>query len=583
MAVPDTPKTNMLDQDTNAFPKMLCSPPPTETGATSTKNDEKYLVDKATNTVDSVTLEEKKDKPNEATDNVKPDLSKVSRSRKLTLLGLFTFGAFLDSFNNSALFPAIPVIANELGFDPSETVWIISGYPLTFAAFLLMSGRISDVYTPKPVFIIGSLVVGTTHLIGGFMRQKIALVLLRALGGIGGAMMIPSALSLVIQMFPTPSHQARAISVFSSAGAIGNILGLLIGAIIVQYAGWSWIFWFVAIVGISIGILCFFLIPNARRERKSNAKFDMTGVGSLTVALTLFIFAVISGSTKGWGTAYVLAPLLISLLLFVLFHVWEARIPPDDAALPPRMWRLHNFGVLIGVALLPFLWWAVPYINITSWWEEVYGWTAINTAVHFLPMGIGGFIVSQFTGYLPKYFSHKHIILFGLGLAIISTILLHFGDSPDTYWPFTFPAFFLGTTGIVLVYAGSSIAIFAHTPPSVAGTVGAMFNCALQVGSAVGLAVVSSITRSVDNKTPPMNPPVEDFTRHLDEVTKDMWKAAFQGRAAGFWFLLAIICVQFVSISIFFRGGAPEKQEVQEDGEKNNNETSAKDPVDPVP
>ncbi|KIM22395.1 hypothetical protein M408DRAFT_332956 [Serendipita vermifera MAFF 305830] len=456
MAVSGTPVIEMLEKTPNVLPE-------TEAGAITLPYDEKDGARMATSKVEPVAApDEGFGHPNEQGDNTTSNLSKVSKLRKIFLLLMFTCASFLDSFGNSALFPAVPVIAEELSFDPSETVWIISAYVIMFAAFLLMSGRISDLYTPKPAFIIGTLILGITNLAGGFMRQKIALLVLRALGGIGAALTIPSALSLIIKLFPDPLHQARAIALFNGAGAIGNIFGLLIGAILVQYAGWSWIFWFVAIVGVGISAFCFFLIPSTWQDKKAGVKFDVPGVGSLTVAVTLFIFAVISGSTKGWGTAYVLTPFLISITLFILFLVWEAHAPPEDAALPPRLWRLRNFGVLIGVAFLPHVWWATSFINLTSWWEYVYGWTAINTPIHFLPIGLGGFLVSQFTGYLPTYFAHKHTIISGLVLGIIATILLHFGDSPDTYWPFVFPAFLLGTAGMIPTLPSPSIVTHHH-------------------------------------------------------------------------------------------------------------------------
>lgn len=142
-------------------------------------------------------------------------------------------------------------------------------------------------YTPKPAFIIGCFILGITHLIGGFVHQKIALTVLRALGGIGGALTIPSALSLIVQLFPNPSHQARAIALFGSSGAIGNILGILIGAVLVQYASWSWIFWFVAIVGVGIAAVCLLLIPSAKRNRDQKVRFDAIGVSILTGTCSL--------------------------------------------------------------------------------------------------------------------------------------------------------------------------------------------------------------------------------------------------------------------------------------------------------
>ncbi|KAG8813495.1 hypothetical protein FRC17_001552, partial [Serendipita sp. 399] len=115
-------------------------------------------------------------------------LASASTPRKLALLSIFTLASFLDCFNTAALFPVVPAIASQLQIKDSESTWITAGYQLTFAAFLLISGRISDIKTPKPVFISGSLILGVTHLIGGFTRKKIAFLVLRALAGIGGAL-----------------------------------------------------------------------------------------------------------------------------------------------------------------------------------------------------------------------------------------------------------------------------------------------------------------------------------------------------------------------------------------------------------
>lgn len=481
-----------------------------------------------------------------------PQLATASTLRKLALLLMFTFAQFLDAFNNSALLPAIPQISSKLDFVLTETVWIISAYQLTFAAFLLVSGRIADVFTPKPAFITGCLVLGITHLIGGFAHQKIAILVLRALGGIGGALTIPSALSLIVQLFPDPEPQARAISLFGSAGAIGNISGILIGAVLVQYAGWPWIFWFVAIVGVGIAIICFFLIPKANNDARKKVNFDAIGVSILTSAVILFIFAVTSGSTQGWPTAYVLAPLAISLVLLAIFFLWESRIPPDDAVLPPRIWSYSNFTVLATLSLLPFFWWVTSFVLLTQWWQDVYGWTAISTAVHFLPFGIGAWLISFVIGKLPNYFSYKQILLTGLTLAGVATTLLPFADVPTTYWRFAFPAFLIGTVGMQIVFSTASIAIFAYTPPNVAGTVGAVFNCALQLGSAVGLAAVSSISTSIDQRAH-FDIPLEEWRTRMVEITNAMWKRAYAGKAASYWFLLGIIAIQFVSVLIFFK------------------------------
>ncbi|KAG8839989.1 hypothetical protein FRB91_006637 [Serendipita sp. 411] len=171
-------------------------------------------------------------------------------------------------------------------------------------------------------------------------------------------------------------------------------------------------------------------------------------------------------------------------------------------------------------------------------------------------MGIAAWLISIFTGRFPKYLPHKYILLIGLALSVIATILLPFADAPNTYWRFGFTAFLIGSLGMMVVYANSSIAIFHYTPPSVAGTVGAVFNCALQLGSAVGLAAVSSITTSVDEKSH-LEIPITEFPSRLHEISKGLWKQAYKGRAASYWFLLAILGVEALCVLVFFKVDLP--------------------------
>jgi len=163
----------------------------------------------------------------------------------------------------------------------------------------MQSGRISDVYSPKPAFVSGVMILALTHLGGGFVRQKIALLVLRALGGIGGALTIPSALSMIVALYPDPASQDRAIAIFGGTGGVGNgeflylcfkrlailtyvsiVLGLIIGALFVQYTSWPWIFFFTGIVGSTIGIAAFIFVPKSTKPT-SKARFDFFGIATL--------------------------------------------------------------------------------------------------------------------------------------------------------------------------------------------------------------------------------------------------------------------------------------------------------------
>ncbi|CDO68542.1 hypothetical protein BN946_scf184998.g39 [Trametes cinnabarina] len=460
---------------------------------------------------------------------------RYSPVRRYVLLLIFCLAQFLDAFNNSALFSAIPSLVISLDMSEAESTWIISAFQLTFASFLLISGRISDVYNPSGVAVLGILSIGA-----GFVTSKIPLIVLRALSGIAASMTIPSALTLLVNVFTEPNEQARAIGIFGGCGAVGNVLGLTIGAIFVQYASWSWVFWFVALVALPIAAICIILIPAqeprlediaGRREARWKS-LDIVGVSILTAALILFIFAITSGTTSGWASATVLAPLVISVFMVAGFFYYETTIPADKAAIPPRTWFLPNFSVLFGTALLPYFWWTTVFTIYTTLWQDIWHWSAISTAVHMLPIGVLAFSMS-FTGSLSRVINPKWIVLLGESMCLVATVLLAFADQPDRYWSFIFPAFILGSGGSMLTYTHTNIAIFRTSPASMAGTVGAIFNGALQLGSAVGISAVGSIESSV-------------------EATHG-GPQSYAGRQAAFWFLLAVVCVEMMSMLVFYR------------------------------
>ncbi|KAG9312486.1 major facilitator superfamily domain-containing protein [Chiua virens] len=498
---------------------------------------------------------------------VEEPLKRLSFARKLTLLLMFCFAQFLDSFNNSALFPAIPALENSMGITQSQSAWIISAFQLTFASFLLIvcpivfslatlsnsrwkSGRISDVYNPKITFISGVFSLGILSVGAGFVDNKIVIIMLRSFMGIAAAMTIPSALTLLVRVFPDPLEQARAIGMFGGCGATANVLGLFIGAVLDQYASYHWVFWFVAIIAIPVATACIFIIPPEIAKSKDESvtggakwkSLDLIGISILTVALILFIYAVTSGSTDGWTTAGVLAPLIISILLTVGFFYWETRIPIDKAAIPPRTWFYSNFTVLFAMALLPFFWWSAIFVVFTTLWQDVFGWTAISTAIHMFPIGVVAIAIS-FTGALSRVFSPKWIILTGVSLGRDR----HCSDG--SWW----------RAGAMMIYTHTNIAIFQAAPASMAGTVGAIFNGALEFGSAIGIAAFTSIETSVE--------------------TIHGGPDGYYGRATAFWFLLALVCLEILSMAYFYRRGTDHGPQPTLDGYGNDNNDAARGSV----
>ncbi|KZP24607.1 hypothetical protein FIBSPDRAFT_417126 [Athelia psychrophila] len=248
----------------------------------------------------------------------------------------------------------------------------------------------------------------------------------------------------------------------------------------------------------------------------------------------------------------VLAPLMISIIMIVAFFLWEKRIPRETAAMfvllfqmpgclrspivwlysPPHIWFYPNFAVLIAITLTPFLWWGAMFTMYTTLWQQVYQWSAMRAAAHMIPLSALSFLVSM-TGSLSTSVSPKWLILAGQFMTIIACLLLSFDTGPEKYWQFALPGFSLGSAGCQLMYMHTNIAIFKATPPAMAGTIGAIFNGTLQLGSAIGLAIVSSLEISVETTH-------GGFTKYY-------------GRAAVFYLFIGVITVQALAILIFYR------------------------------
>lgn len=387
------------------------------------------------------------------------------------------------------------------------------------------------------------------------MPNKIAVIVLRAVLGIGAALTIPSSLSLLVWTFPGEKAQSKAIATFSGMTAIGNVLGLLIGAVFTGEVTWKWCFWFTTCLGIPAALISAFFIPGEAREdadqfevgedglrvenasgnrKKSKGGLDFVGVSLVTITLILFVFGLTSGPTAGWKTAQVLAPLLLSFALVPCFLFWEARIPERDAALPPAMWFYPNFAVLFAAGILPFAWWVASFISFTELWQGPYGLTSIETAVRFLPLGIATGITITLLATLPATRHPKRYILGGFVLLIVGSVLLPFARGLENYWRYLVPAWVIGSVGNSLVLVNVNVAIFRTTPKERSGLTGAALNSALQLGCVLSIAAVTGITTSV-NEQQPGDP--------------------YNGIAASFWWLLGCVVLEAIIVAVVYREG----------------------------
>ncbi|WRT65217.1 uncharacterized protein IL334_002160 [Kwoniella shivajii] len=435
---------------------------------------------------------------------------KLSQKRKWFLLFVFSVAQYLDIASYSGLFVFTDAVLNDLDILYASSSWVITAYSVTFAAFLLFWGRVSDLYSAKPVFAYGFLLLGVLNLIISFMTDKYAYFVFRALSGIAGAATIPSAFRLILAIFE-PAELNVALTIFGLSGAIANVTGLVLAGFFGfitaggQQAAWRWFFRMIAIVCVPFAFAAITLVPKTKGEKAeevstSKDKFkrlDLVGSFMMLIAIILLILGLTLGASYGWKTAKFLVPFLLAWPIFVGFFFWEARLPEGYALIPPSFWKIPNMTLLIVFALGIYPWWATNQLPLVERFLVVYHETPIIAAVRMLPQGIAALAVAMtIPPLLQKLGSGKWPIAGGMLLGAVSYLLMIFSRGEvhnNQYWRWLFPAFILGSGAAMASFLGTNITVMTSVPPDHAGVAGAMLQVSLQLGAVLGLTVQSGL------------------------------------------------------------------------------------------
>ncbi|KAF5373033.1 hypothetical protein D9758_001641 [Tetrapyrgos nigripes] len=466
----------------------------------------------------------------------KVDEHQLSSLRKNLILAVLSGAQFFDIFNACAAIIALPALQADLSFDEGTIQWVLAAYTLTFAAFMLISGRISDMFHPKPVFVVGFLLIGVLSIPIGASVNPIMAIVLRAAQGIGAAMNIPSAIAMITSSFPDAAERGRAYAVYGAFGAVGNCLGFILGGVISSQASWRWIFYLLAILVIPFSVVSWFILPGATSsvEKTQKKSLDWPGVASLTVGLILFVFAISEGSASGWNSARVIAPLVISIFAFAGFLVIERIV--KDPALPPRTWTNKNFTPLFFYGWSIYWWVFATQMQLVEVFTSLWGISTLSAALRCLPLGIAGGTTAYLTGIFAPKVPRLVLLVSGQLFMGVGSILFALADEQSKYWSHVVPGMIIGMIGLGTAYVACTIVVMEGTRKGEEGVVSAVMYTSYQVGATLGLAVVASITLGVNTK-----------------VTVGGDVNEFAGYAASFWSLLGLNGVATLIALLFVR------------------------------
>lgn len=386
---------------------------------------------------------------------------------------------------------ALPSIRVDLGFTETSLVWVVNAYMLTFGGFLLLGGRLGDLFGQRRLFLLGITLFTLASLACGLAQTRALLVVARAVQGLGGAVVSAVALSLIMSLFSTPVDRARAMGVYGFVCAGGGSIGVLLGGLLTDALSWHWIFLVNLPIGAAVYALCLALLP-ADAAQAGGARLDVIGAVTVTASLMLAVYAVVDGNRAGWASPQTLALLGAAALLFALFIGIEARV--RHPLMPLGLFRLRNVaiantvGVLWAAAMFAWFFIAALYLQL------VLGYSPMQVGLAFLPsnpimaafsLGLSARLVMRYGNRLPL---GAGLLLAAIGLLLFARAPLHGNFMLDVL-----PGMTLLGVGAGVAFNPLLLAAMSDVGPDESGLASGVVNTAFMMGGALGLAVLASL------------------------------------------------------------------------------------------
>ena len=416
----------------------------------------------------------------------------ATRRGKLTL-ALLCAVAFIDFVDASIVNVALPSIRRDLHFSVQSLVWVPSGYLLTYGGFMLLGGRAADLLGRRRILVAGTALIGISSLIGGFAGSSGVLIGARLAQGVGAAMMLPAALSILTTSFKEGKDRHTALGVWAGVGGLASAAGVLLGGLLTQGPGWRWVMFVNPIASVLVLGGIFRLISGERR-RAQLQNFDILGAILATGGMLLLVYTLVRAPDVGWGKARTIAELAGALALLVAFVINEQRTKNPLA--PLSIFRINGLAFSNVTQLIAFAGFLAMFFYLTLYMQNVLGYSAIETGAAYLPLcfaiGISAGIASQ----LLSRIGTRPVIVTGAliaagGLYWLSRIPVH-----GSYLSDLLPGMLVLSLGFGPVFVGVTTAANAGVPADKAGLAAALLNASQQLGGALGLAIFSAIATS---------------------------------------------------------------------------------------
>ena len=431
-------------------------------------------------------------KPQEkgSSDSEQESLIATQDPRRWKALALLSLAQFLIIMDTSIIGVALPAIQQQFGFSQSDLQWIFSAYVIVFGGLLLLGGRLSDILGQRTIFVIGFAILTAASVLAGLAPNGSVLIAARALQGIGAALIAPSAMSIVMSLFTIPAERNKAMGFWGAAAPAGGTAGVFLGGMITAYVDWSWVFLVNIPVGIAVLALTGMLLPHGIRHK---GRVDYLGAFSITGALILLVYAIVTANDAGWNSLQTVSLLLTSTGLLGAFIMIQKR--SREPLIPLRIFKTSNLlasnvvMALLGAAWIP-MWF---FLNL--YLQQIQGYGPFESGLALLPMTAA--IMALMIGASSKLIRRlglKHSLVGGLGLLAVAMLL--FVATPSSKGSFithVLPASLVAAGGMSVAYIPALMSAVSHAKKEESGLASGIVNTSYQIGSALGLAIIVAI------------------------------------------------------------------------------------------
>ncbi|MFE6286555.1 MFS transporter [Streptomyces sp. NPDC057877] len=412
--------------------------------------------------------------------------------RRWWALVVLAAAQFMVIMDTSIIGVALPEMQRDLGFSQGELQWVFNAYVITFGGLLLLGGRLSDLLGARRVFTAGWIVLIGASIVAAAAQTAWVEVVGRAVQGVGGALIAPAAMTLLMTLFAhDPKELGKAMALYGAAAPAGGTAGVFLGGVFTEWLSWPWVF----IIYVPIGVATLAatkLLPAVAPRRGA---IDVLGAAAVTAGLALAVYSVVRAPEIGWGSTRTVLGLLVAAALLVLFFVLQRSV--REPLMPLGIWRVPRLGsanlamTLLGAAWIP-MWY---FLNL--YLQQVLGYGAFASGAALLPMTVLLMVfMTAITARLLARFGAKPLIAGGLLVLALGLVWLSAVEPTGSFVVDVLPASLVAALGMSLAYIPAMVAAMSGAPAEQAGLASGIVNTTYQVGSALGLAALTALATS---------------------------------------------------------------------------------------